>query len=126
MVSTEEYKNFAEVYLPEYRPDRTVPAAPCSLTASALGIDQVRLDWADCSDDEVEFVIERRSAASNYFMPVGAVAANTLGFIDAGLQPGTAYTYRVLSRNGQGSSLPSPEAPASTLPDARRSHPIRH
>jgi hypothetical protein len=88
------------------------PAAPSSLTASALSSSQIALGWNDNSDNELGFRVERFEGGS--WNEAGTVPAAATAFTDSGLQPATAYTYRVSAYNGSGSSAPSNEATATT------------
>jgi hypothetical protein len=88
------------------------PAAPSSLTASALSSSQIALAWSDNSDNELGFRVERFEGG--LWSEAGTVPADAAAFTDSGLQPATAYTYRVSAYNGSGSSAPSNEATATT------------
>lgn len=68
------------------------PAAPSNLVATATLDGDVTLTWADLSDDEDGFAIER-ATATGAFIVVGRVLANTTTFTDttASLPAGTRY-----------------------------------
>lgn len=100
--------------LPPEAPDGlsiTVPARPQGLT-------ELILDWADNSDNEVEFSIERQDSANGLFNEVGVVGADVTTFTDTGLTRNTTYTYRVRASNTGGDSAYSDTASATTLPGA--------
>lgn len=99
------------------------PAAPTNLTATAASSTQVDLTWADNSDNETAFEIQRVTGTS--FATGSSLAESSAAthagtgqatYSDAGLQPGTAYTYRVRATNAGGSSAWSDERSATTPP----------
>ncbi|HEX8169921.1 MAG TPA: fibronectin type III domain-containing protein [Thermoanaerobaculia bacterium] len=91
------------------------PAAPSSLTASAVSPTQVHLAWTDASANEDGFRIERCSgAACTSFAAIGQTAANVVAFDDLSATPGTLYRYRVFAFNAAGSSAASQIAEITT------------
>jgi hypothetical protein len=102
-----------EVYL--YTP--TAPAAPSGLTASIVSSTQVNLAWTDNSDNEFAFAIWRQTGTGS-FTRVGVVPPNTTSFTDAGLTPGTTYTYEVRATNNIGASGWSNQATVALVPPA--------
>lgn len=76
------------------------PDAPTELTVAAAG-SGAHLTWIDASDDEDEFVIERRGADD--FTEVDRVPVDAVQFHDEGAGPG-AWVYRVGARNDAGVS----------------------
>ena len=92
-----------------------VPAAPGSLTASAVSRTRVNLSWADLSTNETGFAIERCAGAScSNFASVAQVGAGITAFADHGVSRRTTYRYRVRAVNAAGSSAPSNVATATT------------
>lgn len=91
---------------------------PANLSATALSYESISLEWADNSDNETGFSIERRIFNSgNSFEQVGVTGANsgtTAVFTDNGLQGSTTYEYRVIGFNGLGDSEYSNIASATT------------
>ena len=79
------------------------PAAPSNLAASLNGQNQVVLAWADNSANETAFRLERRVAGGT-FATLADLPANTTGYTDASVAPGTTYEYRVRALNGVGAS----------------------
>jgi len=89
------------------------PAPPSNLVAAASSQTQVTLTWADNSNNETGFKLERRSGAGAY-AEIATAAANATTFADTGLTAGTAYTYRARAVNGSGPSAYTNEASATT------------
>ncbi|MEI6748543.1 MAG: DNRLRE domain-containing protein [Bacteroidota bacterium] len=89
------------------------PAAPSSLTATAVPPGQINLMWADNSSNETGFRIERKADAGA-FTEIGTVSANITNYSNTGLSASILYTYRVVAYNASGSSAYSNEA-AQTL-----------
>ncbi|HVQ16028.1 MAG TPA: fibronectin type III domain-containing protein, partial [Vicinamibacterales bacterium] len=94
----------------------SVPAAPSSLTATAVSSSQVNLSWADNSSNETSFRIERCTGATcTAFSEIASVGSNVTAYQNAtGLVAGTTYRYRVIAANGTGPSTPSNIAIATT------------
>jgi subtilisin family serine protease len=87
------------------------PAAPSNLTAIVSG-STVTLNWADNSNNETGFAIERRTKSKNAwteFTQVGAVGANVRSFVNTSVPSGT-HQYRVRAYNGVGNSAYSNSA----------------
>jgi fibronectin type 3 domain-containing protein len=104
------YSNTASATLP------VIPAAPSNLSANTISSNEIDLFWADNSDNETEFKIERSTDAGITFTEIATVGANATAFPDAGLSPLTAYTYRVRASNLAGDSDYSNTATAITSP----------
>jgi hypothetical protein len=81
------------------------PTAPSGATVAADGTSAVRVSWTDASNNEQNFLVERRLAGSNAsFVQVASVAASVTSFVDHGLDPAKTYEYRVRARNASGAS----------------------
>ena len=90
----------------------TPPNAPSSLAAGFASEDtkssEIKLTWKDNSDNEDCFIIER--ALDNGGVPsiqdviVDAVTADSVSYVDKGLNPGTTYWHRVRAVNTAGAS----------------------
>jgi len=89
------------------------PAAPDSLVAVAVSPTQVNLTWADKSDNESTFRIERK-IDTGAFQTLTVLSQNATSYNDIGLTPQKLYTYRVCAANPGGSSAWSNEASAYT------------
>ena len=94
------------------------PKAPAKLTATAVSKTRINLAWADSSNDETGFRIERKTGAAGTYAQVGSVNANVKTFADTTLTGGTQYFYRVRAFNTGGNSAYSNEANAKTFPNA--------
>ncbi|MFN8354964.1 MAG: fibronectin type III domain-containing protein [Spirosomataceae bacterium] len=90
------------------------PAVPARLTATAVSATQINLSWADLSDNESGFQVERGSDGVN-FTKIADVAANTTSYANTGLTANTRYYYRVRAVNTAGNSAYSNVADATTL-----------
>jgi hypothetical protein len=93
----------------------TIPNAPSGLSAAATSSSQINLSWADNSNNEDSFRIERcQGAGCTNFAEIASVGANVTTFNDTGLAASTTYIYRVRARNSAGDSDYSNTASATT------------
>ncbi len=92
----------------------TPPAAPTSLSATAISNSQINLTWTDNASNEDGFKIERKTGAGGTYAEVGSVGANVTSFSNTGLAASTEYFYRVYAHNTGGNSTFSNEANATT------------
>jgi fibronectin type 3 domain-containing protein len=88
------YDSSNQVWTPIEDPDAEPPAAPSDLAAGAVSSSQIDLTWQDNSSDETGFEIQRH-AGDGQWATVHTAAANALAWSNTGLQPSTAYHYRV-------------------------------
>jgi len=112
------------------------PISPTNFTATALDTQRIRLDWIDASNNEANYVLERRLPPVGPFaiinggspLPGSAPPSATGGamtFTDTGLSPNTTYEYRLRARNVAGDSpAPFPLAQATTLAPAPTTLPV--
>jgi Chitobiase/beta-hexosaminidase C-terminal domain/Family of unknown function (DUF6298)/Putative collagen-binding domain of a collagenase len=70
----------------------------------------ITLAWADNSNNENGFGIERRTGTNGTFDQIATVAANTNSYRDSGLIAGNTYCYRVNAFNTAGASAYTNEA----------------
>jgi Bacterial Ig domain/Pel9A-like, right handed beta helix region/Fibronectin type III domain len=89
------------------------PAAPSSLSATAVSSSQINLAWTDNANNETGFKIERSTDGVN-FSQIATVGANVTTFSDPGRSASTTYWYRVRANNGGGDSAYSNTANATT------------
>ena len=93
---------------------QTAPAAPVGLTVNALSPDQASVTWgATLGATATNFLIERQDGAGQPWVQVAEVT-DQLSYIDAGLQTGVQYSYRVRASNDVGASGYSNVFAAST------------
>lgn len=97
-------------------PSATPPAAPSTLVAGAFSDTRIDMSWADNSNDEQSFVVERSADASFATVTSTTLPANTTSWSDTGRSPNTTYWYRVKAVNAVGSSGYSNAASATTKP----------
>ncbi|MFO8007047.1 MAG: sugar-binding protein, partial [Candidatus Brocadiia bacterium] len=73
--------------------DTTPPAAPTGLSATAVGTDQIDLDWDDNTESDLDSYSVYRAASSGgpYSLVAGGVGASA--YSDTGLAASTAYYY---------------------------------
>jgi fibronectin type 3 domain-containing protein len=100
------------------------PAAPSGLSATAVSSTAIRLEWTDNSSDETRFEIQRRQGSAS-FVAVANVGESVTAYTDNGLEPATAYDYRIRACHDSGCSAytgasattddPPPPAPPSAL-----------
>ncbi len=93
------------------------PAAPASLTATAISSSSIILGWLDNSNNETNFRTERKlglCTSANPWVPIATVLANVITFTNTALSANTAYSYRVMAYNTFGNSGYSNCASATT------------
>ena len=83
---------------------QNLPDAPGNLQASVMSSSQILLTWADNSDDETAFQVERKEGTPGSWGYVTEVTANVTSYLDAGLICEKGYGYRVRAYNGYGNS----------------------
>ena len=83
----------------------SLPAPPSSLQAVVTQDGHVLLRWADNSEDETAFAVERCEGDQQCarFDEVAKVNRDTTTYTDANVRQGATYTYRVRSLNAAGS-----------------------
>jgi hypothetical protein len=84
------------------------PKKPTELTATTDGMYNIRLNWKDNSDNELDFHIEHTSEFGEQgpenFVEIGTVGANVTTYEDLGLTERKQYWYRVRAHNASGYS----------------------
>ena len=102
------------------------PEAPKALVATADGNQSVELTWGDFSDNEDQFLIERKAGLAGSWAEItGGLTAGTVSYSDTNITPFTTYYYRIWARNAVGDSTKSDQAftttgaaPAPTAPSS--------
>jgi hypothetical protein len=82
------------------------PAAPTELMLSILD-GGVHTTWKDASDNEDNFILEKKAAADPDFAAVIELPFDSVTYHDIDVAAGTMYTYRVKAVNAGGESLSS-------------------
>lgn len=90
------------------------PDPPGNLTATAVSSKRIDLQWEDKSNNEINFIIERKSSQTTYIQ-VNQVGSSATSFSDFNLVPDTTYYYRLKAHGTAGDSTYSNEAFATTL-----------
>jgi titin len=93
------------------------PVAPGGLAATTVSKNQIDLVWVDSSNNENGFKIERKSNLAATYTEIATVGANVTSYSSLGLNPNTAYFYRIRAYNTGGNSPYSNVAGATTLPN---------
>lgn len=101
-------------------PGIPAPAAPASLSATAVSSSQINLSWANVLD-ETGFIVDRKIGNGSWSQRTTR-GANVTTFSDTGLTPETAHSYRVRAVNAAGESANSSTASATTQPAAGSTH----
>ena len=96
-------------------PPPSPPSAPSGLAATAVSSTQINLAWADNSNNEDGFRIERcKGSSCTNFAEIATVGAGVSTYPNTGLTKNTTYRYRVRAFNAGGSSAYSNIASATT------------
>jgi hypothetical protein len=91
------------------------PAAPSSLSATAVSSSQINLTWSDNANNESGFKVERCSGVGcSDFAQVASVGANVTSYCNTELGASASYSYRVRAYNTGGDSDYSNTASATT------------
>jgi FtsP/CotA-like multicopper oxidase with cupredoxin domain len=97
-------------------PSPTPPAAPSNLLVTGTSSSSVDLSWADGSDNEDNFEIERAPGGSGSFNNIATVGEDVTSYSDTDVSADTAYDYQVRATNSAGESGFSNVASATTDP----------
>ena len=76
------------------------------LSGTVMSAREIRLSWADNSEDETGFRIAR-STDGTTFSTVAIAPADSTVFADTGVDPDTTYYYTILATGDSGDSAPS-------------------
>lgn len=80
------------------------PAAPTDLVLNLLE-GGVHASWKDASDNEDNFILEKKAAADPDFVVVIELPFDSVTYHDVDVTAATMYTYRVKAVNAAGESL---------------------
>jgi hypothetical protein len=94
--------------------DETPPAAPTGLTATAVSSSQIKLDWADNSESDLDYYnVYCSTTSGGPYSQIDSVGASE--YYDTGLAPDTTYYYVVTAVDtSDNESANSDEASATT------------
>jgi hypothetical protein len=93
-----DYSNETSQYI-----DPQLPNAPSSLNSSVIGT-AVNLTWTDNSDNEDNFILERKVDSGTFAVLAGSIPADTENYNDSTTAPLHTYTYRIKAHNSFGDS----------------------
>jgi len=80
------------------------PAAPADFRAMKLNPERIELAWADATNQENGFAVERRAAGRGDWTEIAKLGFNKTIHTDREVEAGAAYEYRVRAFNSLGSS----------------------
>lgn len=92
----------------------TIPSAPSDLKSVGATSNSVSLSWADNSDNETGFEVQRLNSSGTLLKSV-IRGANSKTYTDLNLQPSTTYKYRIRAVNSAGNSPFSNTITSTTL-----------
>src|SRR5581483_10609655 len=94
-------------------PANTTPNPASGLTASAISQNEIDLSWADNSDNENGFKVQRRPVGGSY-QTIFTTGQNVTSYQDFTATPGTQYFYQIVATNDSGDAQPSNEFGVAT------------
>lgn len=92
----------------------SIPAAPVNLTATALGPNDIELNWDDNANDESKYELQRKIGEGTWQILEAQLAADSIGYTNNLLAEGQEYSYRVRCYNAAGRSGYSNEVTIAT------------
>jgi len=90
------------------------PQAPSNLVSALIDNTNVVLNWSDNSDNEDNFVLERRVSGQNW-QALATLGSDVVSYEDATLEIGVNYDFRVKATNASGSSSYTNEVSAMRI-----------
>jgi titin len=95
----------------------TKPVAPASLTVTSFTDTSVSLEWADSSNGEQGYVVQRQTSGGGY-STIATLGAGITTYTDTGRTESSALDYRVHAYKGTSDSADSSTASLTTRPTA--------
>jgi photosystem II stability/assembly factor-like uncharacterized protein len=92
---------------------QSIPNPPTDFKGVINGTTKIDFTWADASNNEDGFKIERKSGTGAYSL-IATIGQNVVSFSDTSLGLGATYSYRIYSYNSIGNSNYSSEVSIST------------
>ena len=92
---------------------QSIPNPPTDFKGVINGATRIDFTWADASNNEDGFKIERKSGTGSYTL-IATIGQNVVSYSDTSLASGATYTYRIYSYNSKGNSNYSSEVSIST------------
>jgi len=96
--------DFSNTALAKTPPLGSPPSSPTNLSGNIISCNQIDLIWQDNSDDETNFIVERKKEGDCCFVIKATLPANTTIYSDTTVSPNTKYYYRVKAKNSFGDS----------------------
>jgi alpha-tubulin suppressor-like RCC1 family protein len=93
----------------------SVPPPPLLLNLTVVSFTQINLSWADYSNNETGFIIERSIITNTNYAPHATVGANVISYSDTTITPSNTYYYRIRAYNSLGDGSYSNELPRTTF-----------
>lgn len=93
------------------------PENPTGLQGIPFSNTQINLKWRDNSNNEMGFLIYRRTGTTGPFEGLDAIGPNSTTYKDNEVVTNTIYTYYIVAYNNYGRSLGSSEVTVTSLKD---------
>ncbi len=91
---------FDNIRISSLQTNTTPPSAPSDLALVDSTPISISLSWIDNSDNEIRFVLQRKTKGSAEFQQLAIIESDVASFIDESVLPETEYVYRVFADNG--------------------------
>jgi hypothetical protein len=84
--------------------------------AAMAALPRLELTWADNSNEEDGYLVERKVGQADPYLPIATLPPNTVTYADTSVEVGVTYCYRVRAFRASSYSNPSSEACAVPKP----------